>query len=233
MFPHPLLPSAMKTFSIILVLCFSASLFGWAQPKTGKFTLTGTVIDSIFKEPCVAGLKIGNSGLTNYTDIEGKYKIVCDSSDSDSAVHVSSIGYISKTFKMRDLVYPLCTINLQDEPSDSIIMCYFVDHSTIRLDTLDPMFEYPRWHYGRSSIDMFSQFATPNPSKGVLRIRPTDLKDDEPYQVFVYGSNGQMLKSLTLTGLDQSLDLSELPKGSYLIKLEQQDFRLKQRVVIE
>lgn len=74
-------------------------------------------------------------------------------------------------------------------------------------------------------------FAFPNPSNGLVHL---NLKEDiSPLRLSVYALNGQLVEQKLLQVNNESLDLSRLPTGTYLLKLDTGKSIYSQKLVIE
>ncbi|MCF8296568.1 MAG: T9SS type A sorting domain-containing protein [Saprospiraceae bacterium] len=71
----------------------------------------------------------------------------------------------------------------------------------------------------------------PNPSNGIINI--TFENQLETVNVKVYNQNAQLIYSGQITDYFSKIDLSEYPKGIYLIKLENKDFVKTEKIVIQ
>lgn len=69
----------------------------------------------------------------------------------------------------------------------------------------------------------------PNPTMGLLQVRLTD--PNEAAQVEVLNLQGRVVQSRTVTKANQELDLTTLPRGVYLLKVQQSGKIIARRVV--
>lgn len=60
---------------------------------------------------------------------------------------------------------------------------------------------------------------SPNPTKGMVKITITGLRESDDCTMSVYTLNGQTLKTLSVSGEVTTIDLSGQPDGIYLIDI--------------
>jgi hypothetical protein len=87
------------------------------------------------------------------------------------------------------------------------------------------------------SNDLNKRFSVlPNPSNGLFSIYLNKISDDETFNVSIFDSKSQIIKSYNLVGvsINQQVDLTQYPKGIYLIKIfSNKGFNEVRKLIIE
>lgn len=75
----------------------------------------------------------------------------------------------------------------------------------------------------------------PNPTKGITNVS-LELAQEETINVSIFNQTGQMIKQIALgqkTHINQSIDLSDLPNGLYILKAHGTTTNLSQKVLVQ
>ncbi len=72
----------------------------------------------------------------------------------------------------------------------------------------------------------------PNPAKETITIRIKTNKD-ELQEVKIYSTNGQLFKTINLTGFEKSVSIADLPIGTYLLEIRTSNSMIHKRLVKE
>ena len=71
----------------------------------------------------------------------------------------------------------------------------------------------------------------PNPTKDIVNIDITGENASENNKIFIYSMNGQLIEQRTETDNRMQIDLSSLPQGTYIMIIETDKFKYKQKII--
>jgi len=69
----------------------------------------------------------------------------------------------------------------------------------------------------------------PNPAKDFVNVQIDDLQEKKT--VFIFNQLGKIVKQLSLK--DSSIDISDLPRGIYILKIESRDINIRKKLIIQ
>lgn len=71
----------------------------------------------------------------------------------------------------------------------------------------------------------------PNPTEGLLTIELKNLDETQPSSIMVYDYNGRLLQSKNNLGAINTIDLSELPRATYILRISSGELQTEWKVV--
>ena len=73
----------------------------------------------------------------------------------------------------------------------------------------------------------------PNPNKGLLTLNIANLPLTNGYTANIINLEGKVLVSTFITGINNTIDIANLPKGLYYLKLQNEKFSITKKVILE
>jgi allantoicase len=73
----------------------------------------------------------------------------------------------------------------------------------------------------------------PNPSNNTTHISLTNVNDNETFKARMYTIEGKFVKEITLVHGDNSLDVSNLHNGIYVIRIQNKTYTSTHKLIIQ
>ncbi|MDD3280478.1 MAG: T9SS type A sorting domain-containing protein [Bacteroidales bacterium] len=158
-------------------------------------------------------------GLSFYVDTfcldTGCYDFVIYDSNGDG---LNGNGGYGQGYCYVSLNNQIIMSSIQFEYKDSIRFC--IDEST----SIQTMKQTP----ASPKVKLF-----PNPSNNTTHISLTNVNDNETYKARMYTIEGKFVKEITLVHGDNSLDVSNLHNGIYIIRIQNNTYTSTHKLIIQ
>jgi len=122
-------------------------------------------------------------------------------------------------------------LTLEITPESAISKLHYFDASGNYLGVIESVEMAPRAPEDPSAVNSTSELGfsiSPNPSKGILKIKAPENVD-----ITVFSLRGKKIVSKLNMSPDNELDLSNLSRGAYLIKLKAGQKEYTKTIVIQ